>query len=209
MDDQTKAELVEAVKTLIQDPEALDLFDAMNTSAPLIARYKWLRLIGDAHTLNVLAILKTKDPQAYEGVLGLIASKRAMKDLPPLLSPESEGFDKTSYMQEFMLQKRQRQRRAADIENMNRAPRDRLIGRARLDFMQRQSALWKEERDALIEKAKAAHGGKLKKDEMQLVLNSFWAKVDARLDDLEDKARYGGLRDALQHDPYSKKSPTD
>lgn len=181
----------------------------------MLARHKELALVGEAADLHVLARMKVSRPDVYESVMRLIEQRREDYGFDKLdTEPESNKFDRTQYMQEFMVQKRLRQRRAADIENMRRPERDRLVGRSRLDYMQRVSGEWKVQRDVLLEKARNANGGRLSREEMQLVLNQFWEGIDAQLDADEDRARTGGakahsvslseLTAALSFDPYKK-----
>lgn len=215
MEDNVKAQLVEAANLLIRSPDASDHYNMLTTVAPLVARFPLLRFVGEAEALNILAILKIGEPATYQKVIDLVEGKRGEASLPPLAELQEARFDKSAYMQQFMEQKRQRQRRAADIENMQRSERDRLIGRARLDFMQRQSEVWKQERDALLAKARdAAKPGRLSKDQLQLVVTQFWDKVDRQLDELEAKvATKGVIKNAtsmadldaiLRRDPYKK-----
>lgn len=214
MDNDTKLELVEAVNVLIRSPRAHDLYQLMLTASPLLARHKELALVGEAAPLNRLAKYKVSHPDTYASIIGLVEAKREAAGFTPLVQAVEERFDKSAYMQQFMQQKRERQRRAADIENLQRSERDKLVGRSRVDFMQRQSAIWKTERDAMLNRAKeAAKPRPLKKEEIDLVVDSFWQKVDARLDELEALARSGkhaardamslaDLEQALKHDPY-------
>ena len=215
MDQTMKEELVPAVQLLLQSPDAKDLYQTMLNAAPLVARHKDVRLTGEAACLNILAIVKFSHPSIYAGVIALIEKRRADADLEPLDSPSDEKFNKSEYMQQFMEQKRVRQRRAADIENLQRSERDKLVGRTRLDFMQNQSAIWKKERDAFLEKVKdAAAPTRLKKEYIAAAVDQFWAKVDAQLDKQEDAVRAGkqitrsvsaaDLDAILSHDPYKK-----
>ena len=215
MDQTMKEELVPAVQLLLQSPDAKDLYQTMLNAAPLVARHKDVRLTGEAACLNILAIVKFSHPSIYAGVIALIEKRRADADLEPLDSPSDEKFNKSEYMQQFMEQKRVRQRRAADIENLQRSERDKLVGRTRLDFMQNQSAIWKKERDAFLEKVKeAAAPTRLKKEDITAAVDQFWAKVDAQLDKQEDAVRAGkqitrsvsaaDLDAILSHDPYKK-----
>jgi hypothetical protein len=214
MDDQTKAELVAAANLLIRSPNAHILYQTMLNAAPLMARHKDVQLTGEAEPLNTLARLKVSHPDTFSGIIELAERRRADAGYDPLVTAVEDRFDKTQYMQAFMEQKRQRQRRAADIENMQRGERDKLIGRSRLDFMQRQSSIWKEERDALIERAKASNSPRrMTKAEIALVVESFWKKVDERLDLAEEAVRGGKrinpatslaeLEAILRHDPYA------
>lgn len=215
MDKETKAALVAAANLLIRSPSARDHFAMLTAAAPLVARHPLLRFVGEAEPLNALAVVKIGEPETYVRVIELVESKRAEAQLPALAQEDEGGFNKSAYMQQFMEQKRLRQRRAADIENMQRSERDKLIGRSRLDFMQRQSELWKQERDALLAKARdAIKPHRMTKDQIQSVVNQFWEKVDRRLDELEAKATTKGviknaasvaeLDAVLRHDPYKK-----
>jgi hypothetical protein len=215
MDQAMKEELVPAVKLLLGSTNAKDLYQTMLNAAPLIARHKDVRLTGEAECLNILAVVKFSHPSVYAGVIDLIERRRAEAELEPLDTPAEEKFNKSEYMQQFMEQKRVRQRRAADIENMQRSERDKLVGRSRLDFMQNQSAIWKKERDAFLEKVKdAAAPTRLKKEDIAAAVDQFWAKVDASLDKLEDAARRGkqitrsvsaaDIDAILSVDPYRK-----
>lgn len=100
------------------------------------------------------------------------------------------NHDKTAYMREFMQTKRIRMRRAAEIENLVRPPRDRLIGRAHLDFMDAVAAKWKAEMDRRVEVARqAADGGRLPKETLDAVRQQFWDTVDLQLSEAEQAAR--------------------
>ncbi len=215
MDSETKADLAAAANLLIRSDAASDFYEMLSAAAPLVARFPLLRFRGEASALNALATLKVGEPDTYARVIELIERKRQEAELPPLSHTADTGFDKAAYMQQFMEQKRLRQRRAADLENMQRAERDKLVGRSRLDFMQRQSEIWKADRDALLAKAKeAAKPNRLSKDEIQAVVNQFWKRVDRQLDELEAQVTAKGvLKNAasvadldaiLRHDPYKK-----
>lgn len=219
MDTDTKDALLEGMNLLIRSPDAHALFDAMQTAAPMIGRYKVLRLSGDAAPLNTLAILKSTHPTKYQAIIDLIERKRSEAGMEPLARPKDDKFDRNEYMQQFMVQKRSRERRAAEIENLLREPRDRLIGRSRLDFMQRKAAEWKAARDTLLAEIKAARGTRLTREDAQQLLLQFWTKVDNQLDALEDAARkelqkpatrrsksltsLAELDAALKYDPYN------
>lgn len=215
MDVQTKADLVTAVNLLIRSPQAQALYQTMIDTAPMLARHPELCLTGPAEDLNVLARYKISHPDIYESIIGLVEQKRAAAGVGPLATPTDVGFDKAMYMQQFMEAKRVRQRRAADIENLQRNDRDKLVGRARLDFMQRQSALWKAERDQMLMRAKQASPQRIKREALTALLENFWSKIDARLDALETAARSGryvgrdttslaDLDAVLRHDPYKE-----
>lgn len=214
MDTDTQEALAAAANLLIRSPNAKHLLDAVDTCAPLLAQYKELMFIGEASELYTLARMKVSRPKVYEGVLRLVEQRRQAEGVEPLgTAKDHDKFDRNQYMQEFMLQKRARERRAADLENMRRPERDRLVGRSRLDFMQRVARDWKTELDALKARVVAAHNGKVKRENMQQVSTQFWESVDSRLDAEEDALRRGAraanitaaeLNAALSFDPYAK-----
>lgn len=219
--EERKELLLSAVNLLIKSPNAHELMAALE-AAYSVAKIHPIKLSGDAAALNPLLDLRVSDPNTYENVLGLIETKRREIGYDPLQRPKSDKFDKTEYMRAFMDRKRERQRRAAAIENMLRPAKDALRGRSRLDFMDRQSANWKKELDALLEKSRAAHGGRLSKEQIEMIRDQFWNKVDEYLDKLETEARNElakspqlrtklsaslvQLDAALRHDPYKARA---
>ena len=213
MDEDRKSDLMAAATTLVRSPNAHRLYEILTKASPLMGQYVEVCLVGEADTLNTLARLKATNVAVFNSIMELVDRKRAAAGYDPLNEPNK--FDKTDYMREFMGEKRLRERRAANIENLLRSPRDQLKGRSRLDFMQRQSAIWKKERDTLIERAKASSGGTtLRREDLVFLLDSFWAKIDKQLDEMEDHARNESvgikgpkvsldeLDAALRHDPY-------
>lgn len=218
MDEEDRLQLLEAVNLLIRHPAAQSLFDSMLAVSNL-AKLHPVKLSGEAAPLNALMRLRNSDEDAYDRVVGLVESKRREAGIEPLIRPPSDKFDKTEYMRQFMDKKRERQRRAAMIENMMRPERDALKGRARLDFMERQSTKWKTELDALLERAREAQGGRLPKESLEGIRDQFWKRVDDDLDKLEELAKeemrktghfrkpdasLSQLQSALRHDPYKK-----
>ncbi len=199
--DDEKIALRDAVRVLIEAPDAIALYDALSATVPVAGRAP-VKLTGDAATLNPLLRLALQNPAGYRGVLDLAEERRALRGLPPLEKPKPSGYNKVEYMRQFMDQKRERQKLAAKIENMLRPEKDRLVGNARLEFMNLQSARWKVMRDRALDRAKAAHGGKLTAETRRQVLESFWAAVDANLEDRLHQAQQAQLnpnrrRDAL------------
>ena len=140
-------ELIDSVNALVQDHNAQELYDTL-TAVAFLARVHPIALTEHADILNPLLTLNRNDPDAFLRVLDLVDDKRVQAGLEPLRKVQESTYDKTEYMRNFMDAKRQRQRRAAEIENMFRAEADRLVGRARLDFMDAQSAKWKAALDA-------------------------------------------------------------
>jgi len=182
--------LQQAVNALILRPDALELFEAVDSLLNLVPRVP-VRLTGASAVLNPLLDLKATDPTAFSRVMELADTKRAALGKPPLRPPKATGYDKTEYMRAFMDQKRERQKRAAEIENLRRPEKDRLIGNARLEFMRVQSAKWKAQRDAALAKAAQSSGGRLSADVREAVLATFWAGVDKQLDEDWDAAKFG------------------
>lgn len=185
--------LLEAVNELVGAEDARQKLDAIEAVLPAARRYG-AALTGELETLNALVRLAVEAPEKYKRVLDLIDDKRKEAGLLPLRDPVPR-YDKVSYMREFMQQKRQRLRRAADIENLMRPEKDRLVGKSRIEFMDRQAAKWKEQRDRMIERARQAAGTeRLSKEALDNLIRQFWANVDAELDALEDLAREERLK---------------
>ena len=183
--------LAQAVNTLVERPDAAELFDTLSIVVNLVTKARRpVALTGVASALTPLLDLAVSDAEAYERVVRLIDSKRAAAGLTPLRGQFAEGFDKVEYQRVFMNEKRYRLRRAAAIENMARPERDQMRGRARQDFCDRQAAKWKITLDTRIASARqAADGARLAQPHLDALRVQFWAEVDATLDDLESKAR--------------------
>jgi hypothetical protein len=211
--------LRDAVNALIASPRAHEMFEALTVLLPIATNNFPVKLSGDAAVLNPLIALKKSNPTGYDGVIELVEKRRAEAGFDRLTKDKaSDEYDKTEYMRMFMDQKRQRERRAAAIENMLRPEREKLIGTARLEFMRRQSAAWKEQRDRFLEAARGPHGVKLEKEKMQETLARFWSAVDSDLDERETRARAEAVKpesqrrrpdasleallQALEFDPY-------
>lgn len=209
MDHDTKENLAAAARLLIKRDDGPTLYQMMLECAGLMHKYRELRFVGAADALTTLALLKFRNANAYAGVIDLVSLKRKENGFPPLIDDPDTGFDKDAYMAEFMQQKRVRLRRAAEIENLRRPERDKLIGKARLEFMDRQSVIWASQREAALEKAKTTKGRKLTKDERRSVVDAFWQQVDDTMDELEAAIRspksgvsVSELEAALRFDPY-------
>ena len=180
-----KHALAGAVNALISHPDANTLLRYVNLVTKLPADVP-VCLVGEAAVVDPLLQLARQDYPAFERVLQLADRKRRQADMPPLLR---DKFDGTTYQREVMLQQRARERRAVDIENLLRSEKDKLIGRARLDFMRVQASRWKELRDRMLNAERERFGGSLPKDKMREVLADFWQHVDNELDELEELAR--------------------
>ncbi|MFN9030133.1 MAG: hypothetical protein ACK54C_01885 [Betaproteobacteria bacterium] len=180
--------LLDAVNRLIALPQASEVYSDVLALLPA-AKSLQARFSGDREFLNPLLELGVADREKFDAVVSLIEAKRADAGLPPLAAPPDERFDKTAYMRDFMQQKRERERRAVEIENMMRSERNQLRGRARLDFMQAQANKWKKGRDKALEAERKQLQHRLTLDEQKSVITAFWSTVDKELDGLEELAR--------------------
>ncbi len=184
----SKAALLEALNTLIIDPDAKHLFASLMAVAQLKSVHP-VYLAGEAAVLNPLVDAYRESPEWFDRQIAKVDDRRRALLKAPLVPPPDDGFDKSAYMREFMQTKRTRMRRAADIENMLRPARDRLVGRARLDFMDAAAAKWKAEMDRRVEAARqVADGGRLPKETLDTVRKQFWEYVDQQLDEAEQRA---------------------
>lgn len=178
-----KQALLAAVNTLIHNDAAPLMFESVLAVARL-PEHLLVGLIGEAEDLYPLVHVRRSDQDRFESLMELVDRKRIEALKAPLQAGE-QGFDKVEYQRIFMDQKRQRERRAAELENAQRHERDKLIGNHRLDFMREQSKRWKARRDEMMTAAREAAGGTLTKEQQTRVLSSFWSSVDAELDELE------------------------
>lgn len=186
-------DLMPAVNALVTSPDAQTMYNSMLAVANL-AKLHPVGLQGTAAVLNPLMKLRNENQEVYDRVLALVEQKRALAGFEPLERPIEDKYDKTEYMRNFMDAKRQRQRRAVEIENMVRAEADRLIGKARLEFMDNQSNRWKKSLDERLEAARIARGGRLPREQLDAIRERFWAEVDERLEELEVVARREQLK---------------
>jgi hypothetical protein len=189
VDPTSKASLLEAVNALVAADNAPQLYSDLLGIMDAATRFG-ARFTGEREILNPLLNLAMSNRDQFLRVVSLIESKRAAAGASPLSAPPDTTYDKTSYMREFMAQKRERERRAVEIENMMRGDRSPLKGRARLEFMQTQSARWKAQRDDMLAAAKQRAGSQgLKRAQEQDLIAQFWQRIDRELDELEQLAR--------------------
>lgn len=180
--------LLAALNKLIVDEDARHLYDSLTACIAVKIAHP-VALTGDAAVLNPLIEVGRSDPDRFQWLIQRVDEKRREALKAPLVQPKDDGFDKSGYMREFMYQKRNRMRRAAEIENLQRPARDRLVGRDRLDFMDAQAAKWKAELDRRVEAARVAQGGRLPKEVLETLRRQFWESVDVQLDEADRKAR--------------------
>lgn len=186
-----KQALLDAVNDLIEDENPQQKLEALEAVFEVLRRHP-VRLAHPMSVLNPLLKLRKDDPDSWERVKELIDRKCLAAGRPPCWpAPVPLKFidRKNEYQREFMLRKRERLSRVSEIENMQRDPQDRLIGNAKLDFERHRQSRWAAERDALIEKARQAAGGKLSKETTATIRDQFWDRVDAELDALEEAVR--------------------
>ncbi len=211
-----------AVATLIKAPDAHELFGELQLVLKLALNNVRVALTGAAGVLNPLIDLRKRNPEGYEGVLALVEKKRADAGFDPLITEAAERcYDKTEYMREFMNSKRERERRAVEIENLIRPEREKLRGTPRIEFMRRQSAVWKTDRDRFLQAAQGVHGEGLNLEKRKAAIVRFWSAVDADLEVREQRAKEQSLLPvhkrqrpeeslealvrALEFDPYRSK----
>jgi len=186
-----KHALLRAINFLISREDAPVMYQSVLT-ASRVPLDLMVGLVGDADVLTPLVEVRRADADRFDSLMELVNKKRAEVGAEPLGTPD-KGFDKVEYQRSFMDQKRQRERRAVDLENAVRSERDKLIGNHRLEFMREQSKRWKTRRDEMMTAAREAAGGTLTKEQQTRVLKSFWESVDAELDELEVSVRRRGL----------------
>jgi hypothetical protein len=177
-----REDLLETVNFLVTDPSASRHYEAL--LAVLKVSHLQIKFTGEMAGLNPLLDMYRDDPSALQRVIELVDDKRTKRGWEPLQKVEN-GFDRNQYQREFMHQKRNREKRIADIENMSRPEKDKLIGQARIEFIRRHSNTWKKRRDALLAAARKEHGGPLSQDQMKRVLEQFWETIDQELDEAE------------------------
>lgn len=186
-----KQALLEAVNDLIEEARPQQKLEALEVVYEVLRRHP-VRLAGPMAVLNPLLTLRQEDPDGWDRVKGLIDSKRRLAGREPCWpEPEPVKFidRKNEYQRAFMLRKRERLSRVSKIENLQREPKDQLVGNVKQDFERRWQGLRADELNALIEKARQAAGGRIKKAVADTIRDQFWTKVDADLDALEDAVR--------------------
>lgn len=173
----------DAAALLVTGENAEQLFRTLEATVRKAAGLP-VKLTGEFASVNPLLRLSQTDYPTYEVIIKWVFSKRKASGLEPLKDEQSDL--RREYMREFMAAKRVRERRAVDIENMLRSESDKLVGTARMEFVRRQSAAWKLQRDKLLEAERMAlGGGRLPTEVYSSTLQGFWADVDRQLDEME------------------------
>lgn len=196
---QNRQAMLDAVNSLVAGDQTQEMFSYLLVAVGAAARAP-VCLGGSAAVLNPLVELHTKNPEGYSRVLDLIDRHRAAIGRAPLTTPRQEGYDKVAYMRAFMDQKRERQKLAAEIENLLRPEKDRLVGNARLEFMRQQSLRWKQVRDRVLKETAAATagGGPLTAEMRKKTLDRFWAAIDASLQERLEAAKKARIDPAFR-----------
>lgn len=190
----------EAVRDLVSDPDPRPKVEALEATFEVSRRHP-VKLTGTMAVLNPLLVLRHENPEGWEAVKALIDSKRAMKSLKPAWpAPSRETFAdrKPEYQRQLMAERRERSRRAADIENLQRSEREQLIGKARMEFMDHTFAKWAKRRDLYLENITAELGRSLSRPEAATHREAFWKIIDAELDEKEEAVRRELLKPAAQ-----------
>lgn len=110
----------------------------------------------------------------------------------PVSRQRATGFNKASYMERFMATKRERERRAVDLENLRREADQLplLRGEQRQQFMREQARKWKEElEDDLRRRREGDPNGYLPFAYQQEIRDLFWRLVDEELSEQETAGR--------------------
>lgn len=179
--------LAAAVNELVQAEDASSKLDAIEAITPAARRYT-ARLTGELEVLNPLVELAVSSPDKYQRMLVLVDEARARAGLLPLRA--KKPFDKRAWVRDTMEQRRIRERRAADIENMTRAYKDRLTGQARMNFMQAQYNRWAQRYKEMLAEAQEQVGGEHLPRPLRAEIKArWWAEVDAELDAKEEQAK--------------------
>lgn len=175
--------LAEAANTLVEDADAVQLFQQLVGVYDLAKKGVPVRLVGRAAVLNPLLVLWLEDENSAMRVLDLVNNKRDARGLPPV---GDQDYQRRAYMREFMAAKRERGRRLVTLVNQLRAEDDKIKGTARAEFEQLHARRWfdvrKEREDAL----RRAKGRRLSQEELKEIIRQLWEDVDRELDELEE-----------------------
>lgn len=175
--------LAEAANTLVEDADAVQLFQQLAGVYDLAKKGVPVRLVGRAAVLNPLLVLWLEDEDSAMRVLDLVNNKRDARGLPPV---GEQDYQRRAYMREFMAAKRERGRRLVTLVNQLRAEDDKIKGAARVEFERLHARRWfdvrKEREDAL----RRAKGRRLSQEELKEIIRQLWEDVDRELDELEE-----------------------
>lgn len=178
-----KQQLAEAANALIHSPEAPEMYQTLLEVLALPLKLP-VKLSGGMSILNPLLAAARRDREAFDKVIDLIESRRASRAMEPLrpLTPEHK-FDKNEYQRELMAERRVRQIKAVDIENLRRPPSAQLVGHPRMEFMRVQQGKWMAQLNALLDAS--SDGKTMAKSQRQEASAAFWASIDRHLEETE------------------------
>lgn len=176
-----KDEILESVKFLAAlDKDSAQRYNlALGEVIALLGRYS-LRFKGKYTELNPLLGIYESDPDLFESVLGIVRKRRADN----VFAGRSRR-----YMADFMREKRARERRAIELENMTRPDNQKLRGVARMNFAKKVSAEWNERRLKMLAAARDQYGDRIPKEKLQELLDLFWKQIDDEMDKMENELR--------------------
>jgi hypothetical protein len=198
MNAEQKTMLAEAVNTLIDDTDALDLYKKMMGVHELARKGYPVRLAGRCDVLNPMLDLLLVDHDGGEAVLRLIEVKRTARGLPPLEDAEQARRD---YMRELMADRRDRLSRLVKLWNMMRPAHEQIRGPARAEFERVHGNRWFAVREEREKALREQLGRRLMAHERAALLTAFWADVNAELDELEvfvrNQMKSGAARNAV------------
>lgn len=178
-----KQQLAEAANTLIHDNKAPEMFKTLLDVLGLPPTLP-VKLSGEASVLNPLLTMARNDREAFNRVIDLIESKRASREMSPLRQPVTEAkFDKNKYQAELMAERRVRQIKAVDIENLRRPPSAQLEAHPRMEFMRVQQSKWMRQLEAQLAARKT--GKTITKAQRQEISAQFWQGIDRELEEAE------------------------
>lgn len=148
--------LAEAASALVEDADAVQLFQQLVGVYELAKKGVPVRLVGRAAVLNALLALWLEDEDAAMRVLDLVNNKRHVRGLSPV---GDQDYQRRAYMREFMAAKRERGRRLVTLINQLRVEDDKLRGTARAEFERLHANRWfgvRKEREEALRRAKGA-----------------------------------------------------
>lgn len=186
MNDEERQLVKEATSILCTDDDSRKLYEHMTRAYELARKGVPVRLTGRSAVMNPLIDLMLSDHDTYEAVLQYIVKKRDALGQPPL---EDSDQVRRDYMREMMVTRRARLSRLVDLWNSMRPEREKLRGKARMEFERVHGNRWFAARGDRELTMREQVGRRLTHQERTNMLISFWKEVDSELDDLEEFAR--------------------
>lgn len=141
-----------------------------------------VQFTGDWAKFNPLVELAKEDSEAFGRVCTLIREKRAAVSLRTATTPV-ETFDSVAYQRVYMAERRERLRKALDIENSQRSPHNQLKGKAKEVFFKAQYEKWVKARDEHVAAVRLRQGHDFEGDGKRQAAREYWDQLDASLDD--------------------------